>query len=72
MQQRSARLESSRGGLRARRKAWVLLMPAVFTFAIYWRKPGSLPSQDQKIIEQTMDLAAVAIGRKRTAEALRP
>ena len=35
---------------------WPLLpkkMSAVLgTFAIYWRKPGSLPSQDQKIIEQ--------------------
>jgi len=41
------------------------------TFAIYWREPRTPTSQDQTLIEQTTDLAAVAIGRKRAAEALR-
>jgi len=40
-------------------------------FAIYWRQPHSSTSQDQKLIEQTTDLASVAIERKRTEEALR-
>src|SRR5262249_41533986 len=41
------------------------------TFAIYWREPRSPTRHDQKIIEQTTDLAAVAIEHKRTEEALR-
>ena len=41
------------------------------TFAIYWREPRSPTSQDQKIIEQTTDLAAVAIERRRADEELR-
>jgi signal transduction histidine kinase len=41
------------------------------TFAIYWREPRSPTSQDQKLIEQTTDLAAVAIERKRADQELR-
>ncbi len=41
------------------------------TFAIYWREPRSPTAQDLKLIEQTTDLAAIAIERKRTEEALR-
>ena len=40
------------------------------TFAIYWREPRTPTEQDQKIIEQTTHLAAVAIERKRNEAAL--
>ncbi len=41
------------------------------TFAVYWREPRSPTSQDQKLIEQTTDLAAVAIERRRAEGELR-
>ncbi len=40
------------------------------TFAIYWHEPCSPAAQHQKIIEQVTDLAAVAIERKRSQDAL--
>ena len=39
-------------------------------FAMYRRKPGLPTSQDQKLIKQTTHLAAIAIERKRSEEAL--
>jgi len=41
------------------------------TFAIYWREPRRPTEQDQKVIEQTTHLAAVAIERRQTETALR-
>jgi PAS domain S-box-containing protein len=41
------------------------------TFAIYWRDPRSPTPADQKLIEQTTHLAAVAIERRQIEEKLR-
>jgi PAS domain S-box-containing protein len=40
------------------------------TFAIYWHEPRIPTGRDQKLIEQTTHLAAVAIERRRTENAL--
>lgn len=41
------------------------------TFAVYWRGPRRPTEQDQRFIEQTTHLAAVAIERRRIEEQLR-